>query len=160
MVICDDLNLPAGRLRARPGGSAGGQKGLADIIRHLGTDRFCRVRIGIGRPPSGWDTSDYVLGKFPPGEHDKIEAAIDSAARAALMWASEGISAVMNRYNADPSAKPKEKKTGNQSPDRNRSEDTTVTTPDSDVGSSAGPEQTQPDTTRTGDTSPSDLERD
>ena len=161
LVICDDLNLPAGRLRARAGGSAGGQKGLADIIRHLGTDQFCRLRIGIDRPPPGWDTTDYVLGKFSPQQHDKIGTAIDSAAHATLMWANEGIAAVMNRYNADPSAKPKEKKAGKKSPDRDSPDGTTVTPPGSDVGSSAaGPDPTPPDANSAGEVSQSDSKRD
>lgn len=104
LVICDDLNLPTGRLRFRATGSAGGQKGLADIIRHLGTDRIARLRIGIDRPPAGWDPADYVLGKFAPDEQPKIEAAISLAAQAVLDWSTEGVGFVMNRYNADPSA--------------------------------------------------------
>jgi PTH1 family peptidyl-tRNA hydrolase len=102
LVICDDMNLAAGRLRFRATGSAGGQKGIADIIRHLGTDEFPRLRIGIDRPPPGWDASDYVLAKFTKEEQDKIEASTTDAARAAIDWATQGIGFVMNRYNADP----------------------------------------------------------
>ena len=107
LVICDDLNLASGRLRIRASGSAGGQKGLADIIRHLGTDAFARLRIGIGRPPEGWEATDYVLGKFSKAEQDKMESSTTDAARAAIQWASEGIGLVMNRYNADPAANQK-----------------------------------------------------
>jgi PTH1 family peptidyl-tRNA hydrolase len=105
LVICDDLNLPAGRLRFRALGSAGGQKGLADIIRHLGTDDFPRLRIGIGQPPLGWEASDYVLGKFTKQEQDKIESSTTDAAHAVIQWAAEGIGSAMNRYNADSSLK-------------------------------------------------------
>ncbi len=101
LVICDDLNLPAGKLRIRPSGSAGGQKGLVDIIRHLGTDDFARLKIGIDRPPPEWDVSDYVLGKFRKDEQEKIESATTRAAYAAIDWASEGTMFAMNKYNAD-----------------------------------------------------------
>ena len=104
LVVCDDLNLASGRLRIRPRGSAGGQNGLKDIIRHLGTEVFCRLKIGIGRPPQGWDVSDYVLGKFPKVEQDKIETATTQAAYAAIDWATKGINVAMNKYNADPDA--------------------------------------------------------
>lgn len=100
LVICDDLNLPTGRLRIRATGSAGGQKGIADIIRHLGTDEFPRMRIGIDRPPQGWEASDYVLGKFNKDEQDMIEASMTDAAHAAIEWVRGGIGPVMNRYNA------------------------------------------------------------
>jgi PTH1 family peptidyl-tRNA hydrolase len=107
LVICDDLDLPPGRLRFRPGGSAGGQKGLADIIRHLGTDQIARLRIGIGRPPQGWQAADYVLGKFTSGEQPEVEQAIARAAAGAVDWSVHGIGYVMNRYNADPGASTK-----------------------------------------------------
>jgi PTH1 family peptidyl-tRNA hydrolase len=105
LVICDDLNLATGRLRMRASGSAGGQKGLADIIRHLQTDTFARLRIGIDRPPQGWEATDYVLGKFNKDEKDKIEASTTDAAHAAIDWATKGVGFVMNHYNADPSSK-------------------------------------------------------
>lgn len=109
LVICDDVDLAAGRLRVRGSGSAGGQRGLADIIRHLGTDQVSRLRLGIGRPPSGWETADYVLGKFSKQEIDTFEQATTDAAHAALDWACSGIAFAMNRYNADPAAKKKKK---------------------------------------------------
>lgn len=109
LVICDDVDLAAGRLRVRGSGSAGGQRGLADIIRHLGTDQVSRLRLGIGRPPQGWDTADYVLGKFTKQETDTFEQATTRAAHAALDWASGGVGYAMNRHNADPAAKRKEK---------------------------------------------------
>ena len=111
LVICDDLNLPTGRLRFRANGSAGGQKGLADIIRHLGTDQISRLRIGIDRPPPGWDAADYVLGKFDKSEEETIERATSLAAKAVVDWSREGIGFVMNRYNPDPAAAKKQKKT-------------------------------------------------
>ena len=104
LVICDDLNLPVGRLRLRPGGSSGGQKGLADIIRRMGTQDFGRLRIGIGQPPPRWDAADYVLGRF--GEDDKpvIQTAIERAGQAVETWIALGIQEAMNRFNPDPNA--------------------------------------------------------
>ncbi len=115
LVVCDDLDLPSGRLRFRASGSAGGQKGLADIIRHLGTDQVARLRIGIDRPPAGWDPADYVLGKFAPEEQEKIEPAISLAAQAAIDWSTQGIGFVMNRYNADSSSEKKKNKKNDRS---------------------------------------------
>jgi peptidyl-tRNA hydrolase, PTH1 family len=67
LVVCDDINLPLGKLRFRSKGSAGGQKGLADILRQLGSYEIPRLRLGVGAPPDGWDAADYVLGKIEQG---------------------------------------------------------------------------------------------
>ena len=99
LIICDDLNLPLAKLRFRAKGSSGGQKGLRDIIRRLGTEEFARLRIGIGAPPDRWDATDYVLSKFSRKEVPEIEEAVDRAADAVAAWAREGIEHCMNRYN-------------------------------------------------------------
>lgn len=99
LVICDDLNLPPGKLRLRAGGSSGGQKGLEDIIRCLGTEEFPRLRIGIGSPPPGRAGTGYVLGKFTSEEQPVVDEAVKRAAEAAAVWACEGIQTAMNRYN-------------------------------------------------------------
>jgi PTH1 family peptidyl-tRNA hydrolase len=99
LVLCDDLNLPVGKLRLRAGGSSGGQKGLDDIIARLGTEEFSRLRVGIGAAPAGWDWADYVLSKFTPAELPLMEQAVALAADAAAAWAHEGMEACMNRYN-------------------------------------------------------------
>ncbi len=99
LVICDDLNLAVGKLRFRGKGSSGGQKGLEDIIGKLGTDRFARLRIGIGAPPEHWDWVDYVLSKFAPEELPRIQEAVELAADAAAAWAAEGVDFCMNQYN-------------------------------------------------------------
>lgn len=99
LVICDDLSLAVGKLRFRSKGSSGGQKGLEDIVRRLGTEEFPRLRIGIGATPEGWDAADYVLGKFTREELPQIELAIQVAADAVVDWAREGIQFCMNRYN-------------------------------------------------------------
>lgn len=99
LVICDDLSLPPGKLRLRANGSSGGQKGLEDIIRRLGTDEIPRLRLGIGPSPPGWEAADYVLARFPSEELPEIEVAVGKAADAVLMWIHEGLPACMNRYN-------------------------------------------------------------
>ena len=110
LIICDDLNLDSGRLRFRPRGSAGGQNGLKDIIRHLGSDEFPRLRLGIGRPPAGWTVTDYVLGKFSKAEQDKIELSTTRAAHGTIQWAVQGIGSAMNDFNASPTPKKKKEK--------------------------------------------------
>ncbi len=104
LVICDDFNLPLAKLRCRPKGSSGGQKGLQDILNRLGTDEVPRLRVGIGAPPDGWDVAAYVLSRFHPEEVDVIQSAAERAADAALDWVREGIEFCMNRYNADPAS--------------------------------------------------------
>jgi PTH1 family peptidyl-tRNA hydrolase len=99
LVVCDDLNLPVARLRFRAKGSAGGQKGMEDIIRRLGSEEFARLRIGIGAPPEGWDWADYVLSKFSKEEIPEIEEVVGRAADAVALWAREGIEFCMNQYN-------------------------------------------------------------
>jgi PTH1 family peptidyl-tRNA hydrolase len=99
LVVCDDLNLPLGKLRFRARGSSGGQKGLGDIIRRLGTEEFARLRIGIGGPPQGWDPADSVLAKFAPTELPVVEEAVVEAVEAVEVWVREGTEHCMNRYN-------------------------------------------------------------
>ncbi len=99
LVVCDDLNLPLAKLRVRAAGSAGGQKGLEDIIRRLGTDEFARLRIGIGAPPDGWSWPDFVLSKFTQEEIPAMEQAVARAIEAIVVWTREGVQACMNRYN-------------------------------------------------------------
>ncbi|HEY4233207.1 MAG TPA: aminoacyl-tRNA hydrolase [Lacipirellulaceae bacterium] len=99
LVVCDDFNLPLGKLRFRREGSAGGQKGLADIIRRLGTEDFGRLRLGIGPVPEEWDAADYVLGRFKSAERDEIDQAVDRAIEGVECWAASGIAVSMNRFN-------------------------------------------------------------
>jgi PTH1 family peptidyl-tRNA hydrolase len=101
LVVCDDFALALGRLRMRAQGTGGGQKGLADIIRRLGTESVPRLRIGVGPLPEGWDGAEFVLGKFAKSELAEIEVAITRAADAVEYWIHEGIAAAMNKYNAE-----------------------------------------------------------
>ena len=114
LVICDDINLDAGRLRFRPGGSAGGQNGLKDIINRLGSQEFGRLRVGVGRPPPQWDVADFVLGKFPDAQIGEMEISVARAADAVEVWVAEGIQPAMNKFNADPN-KPKKQNKKRQS---------------------------------------------
>jgi len=99
LVVCDDFHLPLGHLRFRAKGSSGGQKGLGDVIRRLGTENISRLRIGIGPLPEGWDPADYVLGKFSKQERPMVGDAVQRAADAVGEWTREGIEHCMNRYN-------------------------------------------------------------
>lgn len=99
LVVVDDLDLPTARLRLRPHGGAGGHNGLKSIIESLGTDRFPRLRVGIGRPPT--DAARYVLARFSDGEREAIDAALVEAAEAAFAWLVGGdIEACMTRFHS------------------------------------------------------------
>jgi PTH1 family peptidyl-tRNA hydrolase len=100
LVVCDDFNLELARLRMRAGGSAGGQKGLADIIRKLATEEFQRLRIGIGRPPEQMDAAAFVLSKFKRSEQKLMDDAVIRAAEGVELWIRSGIGPAMNRINA------------------------------------------------------------
>lgn len=99
LIACDDLNLRLGQLRIRRSGSAGGQKGLDNVIQHLGTQDVARLRIGIGSPPAGQDAVDYVLERFHKSEVSTIDMAVGSAANAVEVWMADGIDKSMNQFN-------------------------------------------------------------
>ncbi|HVO42440.1 MAG TPA: aminoacyl-tRNA hydrolase, partial [Aggregatilineales bacterium] len=102
LVISDDLDLPVGTLRIREKGSAGGQKGLKNIIEHLHTLEFARMRIGIGRPPGRMDAAAYVLQPFDKADDSLVQETIERAVRAAETWLELGTQAAMNRFNGSP----------------------------------------------------------
>ena len=99
LVAHDDLDLPFGTIRIRPGGGPGGQKGMASTIERLGTKDFPRLRIGIGRPPGRMDPSAYVLQDFSREEMKTLSEIVDRAADAALTFVVEGLNKAMNKYN-------------------------------------------------------------
>ncbi len=111
LVICDDLNLPPGKLRLRGSGTAGGQKGLQNIVDQLGTTQVPRLRIGIGRPVAPIDPSDYVLGRFSADERPGIDAACQTAADAVELWVKQGLAAAMNKFNISDTEGPDKKST-------------------------------------------------
>ena len=101
LVVCDDLALPPGVIRLRAGGSAGGQKGLADILRHLDTLEVPRLRIGVGAARDR-DASAYVLSRPAPEEQALLDAALERACEAIECWLSRGIDVAMSLYNRKP----------------------------------------------------------
>jgi PTH1 family peptidyl-tRNA hydrolase len=98
LVVCDDINLPLGKLRVRRGGTHGGHNGLRNIEAHLGTNEYPRLRIGVEAPAPG-EAVGHVLGRFPPGQRAVIDEAIAKAAQGVLTWATQGIDVCMNQYN-------------------------------------------------------------
>jgi peptidyl-tRNA hydrolase, PTH1 family len=98
LVVCDDINLPLGKLRVRTRGTHGGHNGLRDIQAHLGTLEYPRLRIGVDAP--GQDAVEHVLGRFRPTEQTVINDAVSLAAQAVGVWIHQGIEACMNQYNA------------------------------------------------------------
>ena len=99
IVIYDDVNLDTGQLRIREKGSAGGHNGIKNIIAHLGTQEFPRIRVGVGEKPPGYDLADYVLGHFSKAEQAQMEDGFDRAADAARMIVAGDIGGAMSRYN-------------------------------------------------------------
>ena len=100
IVVSDEMALPPGVIRVRPGGSAGGHNGLKNIIQHLGSDRFPRIKVGVGSPKqAGYEVVDWVIG-MPMGEEQKILLdTLDRAARAVAAVITLGMDNAMNKFN-------------------------------------------------------------
>jgi PTH1 family peptidyl-tRNA hydrolase len=99
IVVCDDINLPLGKIRVRKYGSSGGHNGIKSLIQFLRSDNFPRVRIGVGAPPSDRKLETYVLEKFPPEEISEIQNAIDRACDAIELIVNGEIDKAMNDFN-------------------------------------------------------------
>src|SRR4051794_41172315 len=99
LVVCDDINLPLGKLRFRARGTHGGHNGLRDIQNHVGTTEYARLRIGVDAPAED-GAVDHVLGRFRPGEKPVMEEATRAAVDGVVLWVREGIQKCMNQYNA------------------------------------------------------------
>ena len=100
LVISDDVDLPLGKLRIRTGGSAGGHNGLKSIIRHLGTDQFPRLKVGVGgKPHPDYDMADWVLGKLQGEDKKVLDEAVKRAADAVECFLRDGPQKAMNRFN-------------------------------------------------------------
>lgn len=102
LVVCDDVDLPLGRLRLRPAGSAGGHNGLKSLIESLGGSDFPRLKVGIGAEsgrPAGERLTGHVLGKFAPDEQAAVASAVERATEAVLAALRDGLGAAMNLFN-------------------------------------------------------------
>lgn len=104
LVFCDDINLAPGQLRIREKGSAGGHNGLKNIILHLGTEEFVRVRIGVGEKPEGWNLADYVTGHFSEEDEPRIREALKDAVAACELFIQGNIQKAMNQFNKKKNA--------------------------------------------------------
>lgn len=99
MIFSDDIDLPLGAIRVRPFGGAGTHNGWRDILLKTGSDRFPRVRIGVGGKPPEWDLADWVLSRFSPEDQKLMDEAFQRAADAAECFVTRGIEEAMNKYN-------------------------------------------------------------
>jgi peptidyl-tRNA hydrolase, PTH1 family len=101
LIVSDDLDLPAGKIRLRPSGGSGGHHGLDSVITHLGSSEFPRLRIGVGKPPSAEEGAHHVLASFAPEEKPKIEQAIERSRDGIEDFILRGAEAAMNELNKD-----------------------------------------------------------
>ena len=99
VVVSDDADLPAGRLRVRPDGGAGGHRGLISVIEACGAQNFARVRVGVGRGAAGAGLIGHVLGRLAPEDEDAVMKTLDAAADAVLCLVAQGVAEAMNRFN-------------------------------------------------------------
>ena len=99
LVLFDDMDIEVGRMKVAARGSAGGHKGIASIIQHLGRDDFSRIKIGVGRPRAGDRAENHVLTSFRPEEREQMEQVLESAADAATVFITEGVAETQARYN-------------------------------------------------------------
>lgn len=99
IIVYDDVSLEPGQLRIRGKGSAGGHNGIKNIIAHLGTQEFPRVKVGVGEKPKGMDLADYVLSRFSKEEQDTMEEAFHEAVNAVAMMVKQDIDSAMNHFN-------------------------------------------------------------
>lgn len=99
IVVYDDINLKPGQIRIRKSGSAGGHNGMKNIITHLSSEEFTRVRIGVGEKPKGYDLADYVLGHFTGEEKTLMEGAYIDGANSIIKILNDGVDAAMNEFN-------------------------------------------------------------
>jgi len=103
LVVCDDLNLPTGKIRIRAKGSHVGNNGLRDIQSYIG-EKYSRLKMGVGNPRQG-DATSHVLGKFSPSERPAIADSIILAGQAVQVWLNSGINVVMNQFNSGSDGK-------------------------------------------------------
>lgn len=100
IVIYDDISMEPGRLRLRKKGSAGGHNGIKNIIAHLGSENFPRIKVGVGAKPDGWDLADYVLSRFSPSDRKMIDESIERSVDAITTIIGDNFEKAMNLYNS------------------------------------------------------------
>ncbi|XWX63834.1 aminoacyl-tRNA hydrolase [Desulfitobacterium sp. AusDCA] len=99
LVVHDDMDLPLGRIRLRQSGSAGGHNGIKSTIAEIGTEEFWRLKIGVGRPPAGWDPANYVLGAFGKEEVPVLEDVLERGQEVLRLWVQGESNKAMNTFN-------------------------------------------------------------
>lgn len=99
IVVYDDISLGVGEMRIRKKGSAGGHNGIKNIIQHLGSDEFIRIKVGVGEKPAGWDLARYVLSRFEKNEIEEMANSVERASRALEMIIKDGTDKAMNNFN-------------------------------------------------------------
>ncbi len=99
LVIHDDVDVPFGQIRMRPGGGSAGQKGVESTIQQLGSKSFPRLRMGIGQPPGQMNSADYVLQTFDKGDEQELSDFIQRASKAVQCFITEGLDSAMNKFN-------------------------------------------------------------
>jgi peptidyl-tRNA hydrolase, PTH1 family len=102
VVIHDDLDLPFGTLRIKRWGGDGGHQGIRSIIESVGGNNFLRLKVGVGRPPKGMESAEYVLHSFDEMERRQLEEILPRAAECLAVMITEGIERAMNRYQKKP----------------------------------------------------------
>lgn len=107
IVVHDDMDIPAGTIRIRKKGSAGGHNGIKSVLAHVGDEHFARVRIGIGRPMPGWTVVNHVLAPFVPEDVPKIDEAIKYLVPAVECMVTDDVDKAMNQYNPKKAKKKK-----------------------------------------------------
>lgn len=123
LAVYDDISFPIGTFKLKSGGSAGGHNGMKSLIAHLGTEKFPRLRVGIGVPGQK-DMVGHVLGKFAPDERPLLEDALDKAEQAAVCVHQEGFQAAANRFNIKKEKKKKERPAAEQASEAAEEEST------------------------------------
>ena len=99
LIICDDVHITLGRIRLRPGGSAGGHNGLKSVEQHLGTNQYSRLRIGVSQPDANITQVEWVLGRFSANELPLLKASVNTALDAVVSWMEYGTLATMPKFN-------------------------------------------------------------
>lgn len=99
LVIFDDISLDVGQIRIRKKGSAGGHNGMKNIITHLGSQDFKRIKVGIGDKPAGWDLADYVTGHFSKEDQEVMNETEKNVVHAVKTILTEGVETAMNQFN-------------------------------------------------------------